>query len=335
MARIIVIMPFTAEWSDKVWTELSRITVADTGGTLLVDRVDMMQVTEPDLDKHIEEQVSNGDVIVADLTEGNQNVHIEVGYALALKKPLIFIVQDRKWVPAHLRGKIVEEYKVEDTTSLERLRHVITARIRDKIEAAAGRLESAKAKHQLAEQYPVECYANRDAIGLERYFREAARRIDILTTNLSFLFDEPQSPEYKRQTPPKTYFDEIKNALDRKDSTLKVRILTLDPESDFAAKRGRQLAFAPAVFRDQLRKALKDTKQIADKYPSDRFEVRTYEDFPNQITFRIDDYVFSCVVAQPTQSRNHLAIKLDRHQVGVENSFINHFQNVWGKTSTG
>jgi hypothetical protein len=35
-------------------------------------------------------------------------------------------------------------------------------------------------------------------------------------------------------------------------------------------------------------------------------------------------------VAQPTQSRNHVTFKLNRKQAGVENSFIAHFQNIWG-----
>jgi hypothetical protein len=75
---------------------------------------------------------------------------------------------------------------------------------------------------------------------------------------------------------------------------------------------------------------LAETKKVASSYASDRFEVRTYDDFPNQITFRIDQYIFNCVVAQPTQSRNHLTFKLDRQQMGVDNSFITHFQKVWG-----
>jgi hypothetical protein len=70
-----------------------------------------------------------------------------------------------------------------------------------------------------------------------------------------------------------------------------------------------------------LRTSLSDTMKIAAFYPSDRFEVRTYEDFPNQITFRIDNWIFNCVVAQPTQS------------LGVDNSFMNHFQNVRDKSA--
>jgi len=164
---------------------------------------------------------------------------------------------------------------------------------------------------------------------LEKYFRDAQSRVDILTTNLSFLFEE-----YDRVgSTGNTYFDDLRSALDRTDSKLKIRVLTLDPESDFAAKRGKQLGFSSEVFRNMLRKALAATKKIAASYSSDRFEVRTYEDFPNQITYRIDNWIFNCVVAQPTQSRNHLTFKLDRLNQGVDNSFITHFQNVWGKSA--
>ena len=87
----------------------------------------------------------------------------------------------------------------------------------------------------------VECFSNRRDIHLERYYHDARARIDILTTNLSYLHEEYGGSS-------NSYFDEIRNALDREGSRVKVRILTLDPESDFAAKRGRQLGYATKVF---------------------------------------------------------------------------------------
>lgn len=319
----MVLMPYKLEWSDRVWNALQRIEQKDIKKSIQVSRVDTRTIKSENLADHIEQNIADADVIIADLTESNPNVHIEIGFILALRKPLIFITQDRKFVTTHLQGRIVEEYNTNDNDSLERLTSNMYFQVRDKLDVIKAQQESKSNE----EKYQVECYSHRDAVGLQKYFKNAKNRVDILTTNLSFLFDDYDHSGSSS----KTYFDELKAALDSDGSKLKVRILTLDPESDFAAKRGKQLGFSSEVFRDMLRKALSETKKIAAMYPSERFEVRMYEDFPNQITFRIDNWIFNCVVAQPTQSRNHLTFKLDRQNRGVDNSFINHFQNVWGK----
>lgn len=321
----MVIMPYVESWSERVWDALHNIEQKDTTRSIQVTRVDTRHIQADSLAEQIQETISLADVVIADLTNVNPNVHIEIGFLLALRKPILFITQDRKWVTTHLQGRIIDEYNANDADSLDKLTNVMFFRIRDKLEVIRARQESERVRISKQDVYDVECYSYRAAVGLERYFREARNRVDVLTTNLSFLFEE-----HDIQTG-RTYFDELKAALDRDKSKLKVRLLTLDPESDFAAKRGKQLGFSPAVFRDMLRQALSDTRRIADSYPINRFELRTYEDFPNQITYRVDNWIFNCVVAQPTQSRNHLTFKLDRQNLGVDNSFINHFQNVWGK----
>ena len=325
-------MPYMADWSMPVWDTLSRkITEQDTSKSLHLYRVDTSQFAADILAEKIESELKKADVVVFDLTEVNPNVHIEVGFALALDKPSLFITQDRKWITTHLQGRIIREYSHSDDDSLTRLATELLFTIKEKIEAIRAEEDKKIAELSLATHYKVECYSHRETVELEKYFREANRRIDILTTNLSFLFKEFGAVDKKGKSSLKTYFHEIEKALSSEGSKLMVRVLTLDPESDFAAKRGKQLGFSPTIFRDALREALKKTKEIASKYGNDRFEVRIYEDFPNQITYRIDNWIFNCVVAQPTQSRYHLTFKLDRRHVGVDNSFINHFQNVWQK----
>jgi nucleoside 2-deoxyribosyltransferase len=329
MSLVMVIMPYTATWSESVWSALHRIEQQDTTKSIQIQRVDTRNVHADHLADHIEENIENADVVIADLTEANPNVHIEIGFLLALRRPLLFITQDRKWVTTHLQGRVIDEYNASDQDSLQRLTGTMFFRLSDKLEVVKAQAESLRARMSNQVSYNVECFSHRDAAGLQNYFRDARTRVDILTTNLASLFEE-----YDRTgVSTKTYFDELRAALERDRSKLKVRALTLDPESDFAAKRGKQLGFSSEVFRNMLRKSLAETRKIATSYGSDRFEVRTYEDFPNQITFRIDNWIFNCVVAQPTQSRNLLTFKLDRQNAGVDNSFMNHFQNVWGKSA--
>jgi nucleoside 2-deoxyribosyltransferase len=318
MMNILTVMPYKESWSQRVWDTLDRINAEDPSKQINIYRVDMTKIREEDLDKQIESINREAHVILADLTGGNKNVHIEIGFALALRKPLLLITQDRQDVPSHLRGKIIEEYDAGSDESLNKLRIAMRSRIKDKLEV----VEAQDLNRLMEPKFNVECYYKREEVKLQEYFREAKDRIDILTTNLSFLFKEYSDDSH-------CYFDDIEYALKKYPKTM-VRILTLDPESDFASKRGKQLGYAPPVFRDQLRDALKKTREVAGKYESGRFEVRTYDDFPNQITYRIDDHILNCVVAQPTQSRNHLTFKLNRKQAGVENSFIAHFQSIWG-----
>lgn len=320
MKNVVVVMPYGAPWSELVWGALLQITTKDTAKQLTLHRVDTRDTPADYLDEKIESVNRGAQIILADLTGSNPNVLIEVGIALALQTPILLIAQDRRSVPTHLKGRIVEEYDPNDPDSLDRLTTILLLRMREKMQLAAAQL----IERRSLPVYPAECYSTRRLARLENYFRKARVRIDILTTNLGFLFEEYGDDG-------RSYFDDIREALDRSDSKTKIRVLTLDPESDFAAKRGKQLGYAPGLFRESLRKALEETKKIASAYPLEQFEVRTYDDFPNQIMFRIDDEVFHCVVAQPTQSRNHLTIKLDRRHDAVDRSFLAHFQQIWGR----
>jgi hypothetical protein len=321
MENVLVVMPYLEQWSERVWDAFRQIHVKDTKKRLEILRADTKVPSSDHLQAHIEWLNKNSKIVIADITTSNPNVLIEVGIALAIGTPLLLVTQERNKIPTHLKGWIVDEYTLEDE-SLERLSSNLLLRIEEKLKY----LDAKRGETAIQVKYQVECYSNRDIANLHLFFRDALSRIDILTTNLSFLFEEYNDTGI-------SYFNEIQTAMDRPESKLKIRILTLDPESDFAAKRGRQLGYAPQVFRDILRKALSDILDISTKYPKQRFEVRTYDDFPNQIMYRIDDHIFHCVVAQPTASRKHLTFKLNRNHSGVNTSFTDHFQSIWSKVT--
>ena len=64
---------------------------------------------------------------------------------------------------------------------------------------------------------------------------------------------------------------------------------------------------------------------------SNRVEIRTYDELPTQITFRIDDEVFTCIVGQPMQSRDYPVLKFKVSHPGVKEAFLAHFMAVWSK----
>ncbi len=318
---VLVVMPFGEDWSDQVLDALLKLNIKDTRGRIHVKRADQVVPKVGNLQEHIELLNRGSGLVIADITGANPNVLIEVGIALALQTPLLLITQDRDGIPTHLKGLIIDEYSLTEE-SLERTTTHLLLRIEEVLSIVkAKRIEASQ-----QQIYSVECFATRNFAALQNYFRESKYRIDILTTNLSFLFEE-----YGNES--STYFDEIQHAMDRPNSKTKIRLLTLDPESDFAAKRGKQLGYAPQVFRDMLRESLTKVRSFEQKYPRERYEVRVYDDFPNQIMYRVDNDIFHCVVAQPTASRRHLTFKFERHLAGVDSSFTDHFQSIWSKVA--
>jgi nucleoside 2-deoxyribosyltransferase len=98
MYEVLVCMPYHRDWSQTVWEALCRIETEDTRNTIKLRRVDTSQLEGDELREHIEKCLPKAQVIMADVTDANPNVHIEIGFALARQIPLLLITQDRKWV---------------------------------------------------------------------------------------------------------------------------------------------------------------------------------------------------------------------------------------------
>ena len=78
-----------------------------------------------------------------------------------------------------------------------------------------------------------------------------------------------------------------------------------------------------------MRRAYEKARSFAGDFPTSRVEVRIYDELPTQITFRVDNEVYTCIVGQPMQSRNYPVLKFDIANLGVQEAFLSHFLNVW------
>lgn len=68
-------------------------------------------------------EIGRADIVIADLTEKNENVMYELGYAHALKKPVLPLIQEGAVrVPADLGGYF---FIVYDPSDPEKLRHYV------------------------------------------------------------------------------------------------------------------------------------------------------------------------------------------------------------------
>jgi len=150
-------------------------------------------------------------------------------------------------------------------------------------------------------------------------------RVDILVTNLAWFCEESYRKALCKSV--------AGNAA--------VRVLTLDPQSVFVSYRATQLGLQTSRFRNEMDRSLdklhtalfeawhgaKGSGPENDGYPN--FEIRTYDDFPTQITVTVNDKVYVSTVARASRSRRLCTFVCGVSDPGVERSFLFHFDTLW------
>ncbi len=100
--KCFVIMPFATEFDDVYQTIRTAVETSVPGEQILCHRLDEIKgagrITD-DLLRELQESV----ICVADLTGNKPNVMWEVGYAMALKKPMLFVTQDIEAIPFDIK----------------------------------------------------------------------------------------------------------------------------------------------------------------------------------------------------------------------------------------
>ena len=165
--------------------------------------------------------------------------------------------------------------------------------------------------------FQATCFANRSAAEVPRAIQSAERSIDILQMNLDSVRSELVGP--------------IRYALERQPQ-MRVRVLTLDPSSAYIVGRGQQLGIRLNQHRGELHRNLREVASALSEFPS-QFSLRIYNEYPTQITMRVDDVVYVGTIAKNHRSRELCTFRLDVGAAGVERSFVNQFDAIW-ETST-
>jgi nucleoside 2-deoxyribosyltransferase len=104
---VFVLIPFAREFSD-IYKFGIKQTVDDMG--MKCERVDERHFTRSVL-QEIYRCIERSNIVVADITGRNPNVFYEIGYAHALKKDVILLVQDEEDVPFDLHDMNHINYK--------------------------------------------------------------------------------------------------------------------------------------------------------------------------------------------------------------------------------
>ncbi|MHC4434367.1 MAG: hypothetical protein ACYTBS_21205, partial [Planctomycetota bacterium] len=131
--KALAIMPFSRDF-DEVFKSMeracARCTVLAPGSgdeqegqsvpRVVCERMDLRMGASFDIVKKLLEAIKTCTFCLGDLTGGNQNVLWEVGFAMALEKPVILLTQNIDELVFDLRGMKVINYDRENlTTSLE------------------------------------------------------------------------------------------------------------------------------------------------------------------------------------------------------------------------
>jgi hypothetical protein len=147
MQHCFVIQPFNTKF-DKRYTDVYKPAIQSTG--LKPYRVDADPSVDIAIDA-IESGIRESAICLADITEDNPNVWYELGYASAVKKPIIMVCSDErktKKYPFDIQHRTVISYKVESPQDFDTLQNAITVKIK-------AQLKSSKMLSSIAERKSV------------------------------------------------------------------------------------------------------------------------------------------------------------------------------------
>lgn len=113
--RCFVIMPFAQEFDDVYAVIKSAVTTSVPGESIECFRLDEIKGVGRITDDLIRE-LSRATVCIADITDNNPNVMWEVGYTMALKKPLLFVTQRIDKLPFDIKDMRTIPYNRQSLT---------------------------------------------------------------------------------------------------------------------------------------------------------------------------------------------------------------------------
>lgn len=147
-AFAFVIMSFNRRWS--VYEAIKG--VLRDSADLMCLRADEVHTSGQDLLAKVHFLLENSELVIAEISDKSDNVYYEVGFALAVCRPLLLVAERRVKIPTNLRG--LEVIRYEDTAEgMAQFRRELAEHVRDR----AG-LETAQLHDMLVPSAPLPAY---------------------------------------------------------------------------------------------------------------------------------------------------------------------------------
>lgn len=331
--NVFVIMPFgekpddpNNEWWKLYWGGIKPLEEEKKALNLNIYRADHT-LRDLGLKENIKRCIEDANILVCVLTD-NPNVLWEVGYAEALEKPIVFMIDEKRLIEKEIpvlagqpnfcryNHNLVREAPPNPDSCINTLK-VIRNDLAPYIREAAKHVSHRQIGKDI---YRVTAYKNRRVANLAGLISSATHRVDILVTNLDwFVNSESFNLEDIENHP-------FKKAI---NNGARIRILSMDPETVIAEYRAKQLGESADVpgYRNILRESIKKVYKSFKNF--EKFKLRIYNELPLQISFIIDDKIITGIIARGERSRELVHIEFYRNFDGVTESFLNHFDGLF------
>jgi len=321
--KVFVIQLFSAPHSNEFWKAVEE-TCNSTNGNFETFLAVIEPSDSPRLQDRIDSYIKKADICVADLIgTRNENVLLEVGAAYTLNIPVIPVSD--KTLPTDIRGNLYIDLK-QDEIGKENVMKKFKDALRGRLqEACLNRLIENK-----NDQFVVYGHASRRRVDFYSLINRCQDRIHILTTNLGFLVNEELicGMEPRKET----LLVMLAKALKDKPRHFTMKILTLDPDSNFTNERALALNRDRQEFREHMRDDLNTVKEFVESNDCNASaQVKIYDEFPLQMTYFFDDYVVSSVVANSRSSRDCITYVHSLREQGAKDTYEAHFEQIWNK----
>lgn len=118
---VFVVMPFGCDWSPGVYELIKRAIASLASADVEIDAYRADDIVAPGkITDQIAAAIEGADAVVADITGTNPNVMWELGYAQAIRKPVVILNQDIAESPFDLRDWRQVDYEPAPTEHDER-----------------------------------------------------------------------------------------------------------------------------------------------------------------------------------------------------------------------
>lgn len=324
--KVVVIQPFTAKHSDEFWKMCKQV-CDGTDGNFEAFRADTeFSDAGPRLQDRIDSYIKKADICVADLVGSrNENALLEVGAAYTLNIPVIPISD--KPLPSDIRGNLYINLNPNELEKENIRKGFCQDLYRRLLEASVVKVRESNKK-----QFVVYGYASRRIVDFYSLINRCAERIYVLTTNLGFLVNEELISGI--EGPKMTVLEMLAEALKSKPNNFSMRILTLDPDSNFTNERASALEKDRQEFREHMRQDLYTVKKYVESEDCNvSVQVKIYDEFPVQMTYFFDDIVVSSVVAVSQSSRECITYIHSLRENGAKETYEKHFERIWNRAT--
>lgn len=279
------------------------------------------------LKKSVQELIDSSDICLAVITGLNPNVFWEIGYAECREKPIIFVVEltvnEPQYSPALVADALKAFYNGQIYDSDPPDKALVSQFQRESIVPLLDiAVKHARAATTLVPIYRV--LSDRASIELPQTIAGASHTIHLLTPDLTYFADVGR---FSVSIDAKTQF-----AFDYPaEQNVMINILALNPDTEIAEYRARQLGMDCARYRNNSRAAAKFFYQ---RYRNNRdVDIRLYDDLPLQWTLVVDERVIAGFLSRSHRGRYNIHVELDRNARGVSTTFDEHIKGVMASPS--